>query len=1691
MIEANIVEWLELGESIRCIEVYESKNWTKFFSLFKMMMSHKKFSLYLFLVLKFLFFLQIIMLNLTSVDVDGDYALTILNYVSNVLFTQTLVNDTTSYNIAFMVVIVLMLIIIFTFSFLYSSVNSDNTIIKLPIELLNFINVLILHFLYGPVIQVTLISTQCSNGIHDYLQVKCYTSFLHALYLIISAIAFLVFVVYTISLSIYYHEIGAINHTKIMARNNTSYEIFITLWETSIFIFSYFIKSNFSNNQTMKIIYQIYLLIVCCSFFICVYINVYYYNLLIYNISLYGWLMVSWFSFVVLMKMILDINNTLVMHIVGWIVLIGIVYFYQENKQNEILTNFNIFGSHTVKELEIYIMKLYDLLTLNSLENEIMLVGILNKFKEDIENHPEIKFKYDKLLADKYLNKKFTSQLALKIYSLIYIIYHNYLDKAKNKEDILIHLCYFLINKFKNVPYAIYLCSKVKARSHLSYYYKFTLMEEIKEYISSKLSNIDNKGQIKKIQIGSVILYNIYVDLFKQKIINACCQQADYFEFFKNQNISLNATAKFLKVGEDILESRTQIIKLWNKLIEINPFSEEIFINYGIYLSGILQDELLYKTETKKYNNFKQNKIGEITSLYSSLFNKNSSIILVDGFNNFGNIIYSTLNFNSMFNFSKKEIINLTINDLVPEVVKEFHDEIVEHSIKYSNLSLIFNSSRDFLLKSKTQGLYNIHFFVKTIPNLKHGLIYIANIERAIEHSYTIILDKNFNVNGFSDSNALINNNSMGVVDYLLQKNIINNNIGLILPEILPQLEYTEATGFSLDKDAFDFKGILYCTNYYKTVIEKLNKVLDFIKLNGKLELNDEAQIEARNAYEDLNNEIDSNCSAKYSIFYKIDKRTFLNKYCYYRLYISKDLVSMNDSINGTNSIENLQKRQKQFRSGVMLEVNKSINSKENKIPSTKQIKLKIGKTTSGEENNLLLKNEEHDIINDFAIINKQDNILDNMSLSQGRSQFSRTSIDSASFNRLKGGILEKREVSSIRIMRYLILLYSLASFIIIITSSFSNFERFSNINEFLQENYYFNKSKIYGSCVYLSAINLKLQKLKVYNDTYCVAGNCTSFHIDLLTEGLSNIKYGKNESNIFFDIYKAYFKIENTLNIYRINLIPYKLTTSQDNFLSILIVYSLELLSIVYSYLNDALLYNDYNAIENIINISALFTTNDEFSGLTLNLKAFYLNSSSLFASSILKVIIAVIMFLVLAIFFSYFTYSLYKIEYYYLGKLLRFKNSNFEIYLKNLEEIKKKIKQTDFEEEEAEVEEELIKVNEEESFENSDKKEKKLEEQKKNKKLDKKLNRKKDKKLDKESKEKKETKKERKNLFLLTRKGPKIKTLLEEKHEIYGKYFLKLNIFFIIKVLLILLITMTYYLTTTIIDSSQLDKILFLDNLFTDISSEYSLAFSNYIFVKTELYNYLMLENEKKLKMQQLIFNSASNVNFQGKDYSDQISLSAASTYTLNISSKSASMYVNTQLNALINSELLIGSSNADKLNTLYNINACDVLFNSTSEQNDYLLCSTFWSNILSKGMDQSLTQMVTAVTSIKDDFYMVNNKKKDINQILVPDSNFNLYEQFVSNYLFKAYKITIKIFAEIFEENILQIKRYYNILMIVYVCLIFLLCAFAVSFIHSSKAVFNSFLNFIGIVPSKFLIEDHELYREILKLDKYIYY
>ena len=105
------------------------------------------------------------------------------------------------------------------------------------------------------------------------------------------------------------------------------------------------------------------------------------------------------------------------------------------------------------------------------------------------------------------------------------------------------------------------------------------------------------------------------------------------------------------------------------------------------------------------------------------------------------------------------------------------------------------------------------------------------------------------------------------------------------------------------------------------------------------------------------------------------------------------------------------------------------------------------------------------------------------------------------------------------------------------------------------------------------------------------------------------------------------------------------------------------------------------------------------------------------------------------------------------------------------------------------------------------------------------------------------------------------------------------------------------------------------------------------------------------------------------------------------------------------------------------------------------------------------------------------------------LMSDSSFIEYSQFNEYYLMRAFNMTYQIFLNLRQQKLNSINKHMRLILVIYLLISLFLFSLMIYFVYNFNALFNSFLNFIGIFPPKYLYEDENLYKEIIKFgEKY---
>ena len=1345
MIEQNIIEWIDLDDSLQKLDLYNMRGLS--FLVINYLLSKYNFSEFFNFIVIFLFFFQIIELNIAKTDTNDDLFLNFLKNFERIFLFHKKINSNNNSDYIILLIFILIIflssiILSILSSILYLKKKKKNEIILSFVSLLNTFHI---FYTNGPAIHILLYKIVCNDDSKIYIcPIKGFGKFVSTILICI----FIIIILFCVLLNtLYYYNIGTFNSNNTRCKIKDNSILIIVIIKIIYFIFNYFLELSIKNNNKILIIYNAFILLFNLIISLYVFQNLYFYNHYINAYFQYGCHFCSWFSLCLFFKNLLQIKDITLFIVFGLIIISIGIFFNNKFAYFRIVTEFNIFQKNNLMNIEKFNHALLDLLNNNIKKNNILIVGIIKRFEEYISNNPELNDQYNKLLNNIHLKSNFSSKNKLKILSIILINYSYNIEKSKYATDLTLNFCYFLINQFKNPVYAMWLCTKLRTYNQIQIYYKYVLMEEIKDYLINIIRYNPKKDSIKNIEISSCILFNQYVNLFKIKIYDSICTHIEFYDILRNKIATKTTIDNYLRVGEEVLSLRKDVLILWNKILFLNPFSEESKLDFLLYLNSIIQDDGFLKKEEKRYYDLQLDKISEKNNIYYSMFNQErSSILLSDGYSFNGKIVYKSPNFASLYMFNEKDLINITIEDLIPDVIKSFHRNLIENSLKNSNISYIFKKQKNSFIKGKNDFIFNTKLYVRPVPNLCYGLVFFIYLQKIKSEQFIIILDENLIIRGFTKLIGEGNNIIYG--NYYNLSNVINgHHIGLIIPEIFLYLNYDEKDkNFYFIKTNIDFKGNLYQINNFDEMDSKINEILDELKIIKTYENDIQNKIEKNEKYNDLIIELNKQNIKSYSIFFRIEERSFINNtYFYYRIYITDDIIIENE-----NSIK------------MKIDEDSYKNNKSNSKEKIKSIKRE-----------LIKKDEKKDLSNQInsSTNNHEENISSDLKSNE----------EPLVFNKIRNHILKKNDCSHVKKMRYLSYIFVSINMILIAFDYIYINNIIARSIKFLQENIYFTHLKICIGSIYICAVNLRMTQRGYMKNEICPNNNCFSFYADILKNCIEEIS--QEESNIynyFSDYKKAFYK---KLNI---DLISYNISNTNNlsfdmnNLLYLITSQGMKVISTFEENYSEQKFYDIY--FRNLLNNSFkyFFSEYNGYSGSEKEKK--YIDISS--HMPICFLIYGIYLIYTLYIYYSYII-LIKDIHIFYFDKLMNFQSQNFEIYLKNMNDLKIKFGNIN---------------NEENEEENNEKNSDELD-------LEEKNNTKNDKNDKNESIENKNSKKKKQSQILEQR--------IKNK-KIISDYLCKINTILIFKFLSIFVFSFSYYIASIIsIKSLKIDYLKFDSNL------------------------------------------------------------------------------------------------------------------------------------------------------------------------------------------------------------------------------------------------------------------------------------
>ena len=329
------------------------------------------------------------------------------------------------------------------------------------------------------------------------------------------------------------------------------------------------------------------------------------------------------------------------------------------------------------------------------------------------------------------------------------------------------------------------------------------------------------------------------------------------------------------------------------------------------------------------------------------------------------------------------------------------------------------------------------------------------------------------------------------------------------------------------------------------------------------------------------------------------------------------------------------------------------------------------------------------------------------------------------------------------------------------------------------------------------------------------------------------------------------------------------------------------------------------------------------------------------------------------------------------------------------------------------------------------------------------------------------------------------------KKKKNLMRNFFLKKSIFFCLQIFILTFLNLTYYIFSTVIKSDTRNDYLEKEDITDRTEGIYKYSLDIHLSLIENLTKLIDFVNYKTE------FDKNGTVTVNDITYTDK-NILIEETFPQIIIQKIDEIDYPKLGNLLM--PIISEANENDKesissqLNELYNGEACIYLFkNAINSEISISKCQAFWNGIISKGMEQALTQMSVSISSVLDEIKSVNKKdvtKSEISKLFKSESYFIRFHFFMEYYFYEAYLRTAKLFNSLRAEIIKDIKKKYIILLVLYLIVSILLFLLIMIYTYSIRSHFNSFLYFIAIFPLKFLAEDENLFKQTLRLNDHMF-
>lgn len=191
--------------------------------------------------------------------------------------------------------------------------------------------------------------------------------------------------------------------------------------------------------------------------------------------------------------------------------------------------------------------------------------------------------------------------------------------------------------------------------------------------------------------------------------------------------------------------------KLWRQLLKINPSYPEALNLYGNYLIEVKNHSQagLELLERGKKNTHKES-LEEAASSTDMLFMNNIAVVHISGNGeNLGKIVNVNQALTRVFGYTKTELINHSVNVLMPVMFAKEHDSFLERFFKTGRQTLL-TAEKTLYALNREGFCFGIRLFVRQVPDLREGIQYVGMMRQIQDNFDYVLTDQRGVIDSFS-----------------------------------------------------------------------------------------------------------------------------------------------------------------------------------------------------------------------------------------------------------------------------------------------------------------------------------------------------------------------------------------------------------------------------------------------------------------------------------------------------------------------------------------------------------------------------------------------------------------------------------------------------------------------------------------------------------------------------------------------------------------------------------------------------------------------------------------------------------------------------------------------------------------------------------------------------------------------------